>query len=97
VRLIRILTAVSLLLLVPLPVALRVEVLSSIGGLPPDIVGVYREPAVFQWVASGQYLVFDRRAHGVYGVDAASEPVSCNFGGRGSSLRPACSSRPPTG
>jgi len=56
---------------VPLPAALRVEVLSSIGGLPPDIVGVYREPAAFQQVTSGQYLVFDRRAHAVYGVDAA--------------------------
>jgi len=56
---------------VPLPAALRVEVLSSVGGLPPEIVGVYREPAAFQQVTSGQYLVFDRRAHAVYGVDAA--------------------------
>jgi hypothetical protein len=60
-----------LLALVTAPAAQRVEVLSSIGGLPPDIVGVYREPAAFQQVTSGQYLVFDRRAHAVYGVDAA--------------------------
>jgi len=71
VRLIRILTVVSLLLFVPLRAAMRVEVISSVGGLPPDIVGVYREPAAFQQVTSGQYLVFDRRAHAVYGVDAA--------------------------
>ena len=58
------------LLLVPLRGATRVEVLSSIGGLPPEIVGVYREPAAFQQVSSGQYLVFDRRAHAVFGVDA---------------------------
>lgn len=53
-----------------LPAALRVEVLSSVGGLPPEIVGVYREAARFQQVASGQYLVFDRRAHAIFGVDA---------------------------
>lgn len=47
------------------------RVLSAISGLPPEIVGVYREPASFQQVGSGQYLVFDRRAHAVYGVDAA--------------------------
>ncbi len=56
----------------PLQGAMRVEVLTSIGGLPPEIVGVYRDPAVFQQVSSGQYLVFDRRAHAVFGVDAAA-------------------------
>ena len=59
-----------LLLLVPARAAMRVEVLQSVGGLPPEIVGVYREPAVFQQLSSGQYLVFDRRAHAVFGVDA---------------------------
>lgn len=54
------------------PAAGRVEELRAIGGLPPDIVGVYREPAAFQQLASGQYLVFDRRAHAVFGVDAAA-------------------------
>jgi len=49
---------------------MRVEVLSSISGLPPDIVGVYRDPSAFQQLGSGQYLVFDRRAHAVFGVDA---------------------------
>jgi hypothetical protein len=58
------------LLLVPVQAAMRVEVLTSVGGLPPEIVGVYREAAVFQQVSSGQYLVFDRRSHAVFGVDA---------------------------
>jgi len=58
------------LLLVPLQGAVQVEALTSVGGLPPEIVGVYREPAAFQQVSSGQYLVFDRRAHAVFGVDA---------------------------
>ena len=31
---------------------------------------MYREPAAFQQLSSGQYLVFDRRAHAVFGVDA---------------------------
>ena len=57
-------------LLAPLRGAMQVVVLTSVGGLPPEIVGVYREPAVFQQVSSGQYLVFDRRAHAVFGVDA---------------------------
>jgi len=53
------------------PAARRVEVLTSTGGLPPHIVGVFRDAAGFQQVASGQYFVFDRRAHAVFGVDAA--------------------------
>ncbi len=55
----------------PVPAALRVEVLQSVDGLPPDVVGVFRDAAAFQKVASGQYFVFDRRAHAVFGVDAA--------------------------
>jgi hypothetical protein len=51
-------------------VSLGVRTLTSVGGLPPEVVGVYRDAAVFQQVLSGQYLVFDRRAHAVYGVDA---------------------------
>jgi hypothetical protein len=71
VRLLHVSIAVSLLvLLAPLRGAMRVEVLTSVGGLPPEVVGVYRDAAVFQQVLSGQYLVFDRRAHAVYGVDA---------------------------
>ena len=64
------LIASLLLIFLPVRAAMLVEVLSSIGGLPPEIVGVYREAAVFQQVSSGQYLVFDRRAHAVFGVDA---------------------------
>jgi hypothetical protein len=71
VRLLHLLTAVSLLLLLASPqAAMRVEVLTSVGGLPPEIVGVYREAAAFQQISSGQYLVFDRRGHAVFGVDA---------------------------
>lgn len=46
-----------------------VEVLRSIGGVPPHIVGRFYEPLAFQQVTSGQYFVFDRRAHTVFGLD----------------------------
>ena len=54
-----------------LPAARRVEVLTSVGGLPPHIVGLFREAAGFQQTTSGQYFVFDRRSHAVFGVDEA--------------------------
>lgn len=47
----------------------RVDVLRSVGGLAPDIVGRFREPLGFTRLASGQYLVFDRRGHAVYRVN----------------------------
>jgi len=65
--------ALSLLLtfLVAAPLAaLRVEVLRSVGGLPPHIVGSFENPVGFQQAASGSYYVFDRRGHAVYTVDA---------------------------
>jgi hypothetical protein len=46
------------------------EILAAVGGLPVEIAGVFKEPAAFEQVRSGQYLVFDRRAHAVFGVDA---------------------------
>lgn len=51
----------------------RVETLRSTGGLPAHIVGAFQRPVGFQQTDSGQYFVFDRRAHAVYTV--ASETV----------------------
>lgn len=48
----------------------RIDVLRSIGGLAPEIAGLFREPLDFQQIASGQYFVFDRRGHSVYAVEA---------------------------
>ena len=50
--------------------ALAVEVLRSVGGLPPHIVGLFEEPLGFQQSSEGLYYVFDRRGHSVYAVDA---------------------------
>jgi hypothetical protein len=51
--------------------ALRVEVLRSVGGLPPHIVGTFEDAVDFQQAASGVYYVLDRRGQAVYSVDAA--------------------------
>jgi len=51
-------------------VALAVELLRSTGAVPAHVAGQFREPAGFQQSASGQYFVFDRRGHTVYGIDA---------------------------
>jgi hypothetical protein len=61
---------VVLLLFAPLA-ALKLELLQSTGAIPAHIAGRFREAAGFQQSASGQYFVFDRRAHAVFGVDAA--------------------------
>jgi hypothetical protein len=50
--------------------ALKPDVLRSSGAVPPHIAGKFREPIGFQQSASGQYFVFDRRAHVVHGLDA---------------------------
>jgi hypothetical protein len=50
--------------------ALAPEVLRSAGAVPAHVAGQFREPAGFQQSASGQYFVFDRRGHTVYGLDA---------------------------
>ena len=50
--------------------ALVPEVLRSSGAVPAHVAGQFREPVGFQQSSSGQYFVFDRRAHTVYGLDA---------------------------
>jgi hypothetical protein len=45
------------------------DVLRAVGAVPAHIAGRFREPAGFQQSSSGQYFVFDRRGHTVYGLD----------------------------
>jgi len=65
-----------LLLVIAAP-APRVEILRSTGGLPAHIAGMFRDPFGFQQTDSGQYIVFDRRAHAIYAIagDAATKIV----------------------
>src|SRR5687767_8333818 len=66
----RLVPVVVLLLLSPLA-ALTLEIVRSTGAIPAHIAGRFREPAGFQQSASGQYFVFDRRSHAVFGLDEA--------------------------
>ncbi len=57
-------------LLAAKPHARAADVLESIGGIPAHIAGQFREAVGFQQADdSGQYFVFDRRAHAVFGID----------------------------
>ena len=51
--------------------ALRVELLRSVGSLPPHIVGLFEEAMDFEQAPTGVYYVFDRRGHSVYTIDPA--------------------------
>jgi len=53
-----------------IPLAARpAAVLRSTSAIPPELSGTFRDAAAFAQSASGQYFVFDRRAHAVYGID----------------------------
>ncbi|MGB7217469.1 MAG: hypothetical protein WBD07_01565 [Vicinamibacterales bacterium] len=64
------LIALAVSLVVPSAAALTPDVLRSIGAVPAHLAGQFRSPAGFQQSASGQYFVFDRGLHAIYGVDA---------------------------
>jgi hypothetical protein len=55
--------------------AIKSDILRSVAAIPPHITGRFREPIGFQQSAFGQFYVFDRRAHTVYGVDEQLESV----------------------
>jgi len=70
----RLLAIGALLLLAPVTIiALTPEVLTSVDAIPAHIAGRFREARGFGQSAFGQYFIFDRRAHTVYGVDEAME------------------------
>jgi len=73
----KILLAGLLPLLVAAAPAPRVEILRSTGGLSAYIAGSFQQPIGFQQTDSGQYFVFDRRAHAVYTIagDAAKKII----------------------
>lgn len=49
----------------------RVDTLRAVSALPVEIVGGFREPLGYQRLPTGESLVFDRRGHAVYTIDAA--------------------------
>jgi hypothetical protein len=64
-------SVVGALLIAAGAAAIDPDVLQATRAVPPEIAGRFREPRGFQQSASGQYFVFDRRGHTVYGVDEA--------------------------
>jgi hypothetical protein len=68
----RMLAAVLLLMMAAQPSRPRVETLRSTGGLPAHIAGMFRDPVGFQQTDQAQYVVFDRRAHAVYTIEAGA-------------------------
>ncbi|HUR35072.1 MAG TPA: hypothetical protein VM032_14815 [Vicinamibacterales bacterium] len=67
------LVAVGALLLASFAVALSIDTLSPVQSVPPEMAGRFRDPRGFQQSASGQYFVFDRRAHEMWGIDPRLE------------------------
>jgi hypothetical protein len=63
--------AALLLLGVAAVLARAPDVLTPVRAIPAHIAGQFEEPIGFQQDASGDYFVFDRRAHAVYRIDAA--------------------------
>jgi hypothetical protein len=49
----------------------RIDTLNAIGGLPAHLVAGLYEPVGFVETSRREFLVLDRRAHMVYGIDAA--------------------------
>ncbi|HEY6506907.1 MAG TPA: hypothetical protein VIY56_02785, partial [Vicinamibacterales bacterium] len=49
--------------------ALRVEVLTAVGGLPAHVSALFEDPSAFHQGAGDAYYVFDRRGHAVYRVE----------------------------
>jgi len=57
------------------PSTARVEVLRATGALPAHIANQFDEPIGFVEASNGEYILLDRRAHTVYGIDRAKTRV----------------------
>jgi hypothetical protein len=66
---------VALTIVAPALSARKPDVVRSAHAVPSEIAGRFRDPTGFQQAASGQYFVFDRRAHTVYGIDEEKTSV----------------------
>jgi len=69
----RCLGSVLLAMLLTAPRALEVEELRATGSLAPHLAAAFDEIAACQLSSSGEYLIFDRRAHAVYTIARGSE------------------------
>jgi len=65
----KVLFAIAVLLAAQGAAAIAPQVLTARRSVPAELAGRFRDPRGFQQSASGQYFVFDRRGHTVYGLD----------------------------
>ena len=56
-------------------VAIKLDILAATNAVPAHLAGRFREPVGFQQSADGQYFIFDRRGHTVYGIDERQTSV----------------------
>ncbi|HEY7291293.1 MAG TPA: hypothetical protein VH583_15765 [Vicinamibacterales bacterium] len=68
------LAAAAVLLGEPL-FAIKPETLQAVSAIPAHLAGRFREAIGFEQSEDGQYFVFDRRAHTVYGIDEQQTSV----------------------
>jgi len=68
--------AATLLLAEPLTAAVAPERLTASGGIPAFLAGEFEEPSGYARRPDGSSLVFDRRRHRVYTVNAARSAVT---------------------
>jgi hypothetical protein len=67
--------AIAALLCAAVATAISPDRLTPLRSVPPEIAGRFRDARGFQQSSSGQYFVFDRRAHTVWGVDDRMESL----------------------
>ncbi|MQA31319.1 MAG: hypothetical protein GEU82_16035 [Luteitalea sp.] len=72
---IRLVSTVAVLFIATGATAIGPDTLTAARAIPDAIAGRFREARGFQQSASGQYYVFDRRGHTVYGIDEAQTSV----------------------
>lgn len=65
--------AIAALLLAAAAAAIGPRILEPVRSVPPHLAGRFRDARGFQQSSTGQYYVFDRRAHMVYGLDQRLE------------------------
>jgi hypothetical protein len=65
--------ACCVLLLTPALGAIKPDVLQSTAAIPAHLAGRFRDAVGFQQSAFGQFYIFDRRLHAVFGVDEPRE------------------------
>jgi hypothetical protein len=69
----RVVLAAIVTLVASAAAALTPDILTPARSVPPHVAGRFREARGLQQAAAGHYLVFDRRAHTVLGVDEQFE------------------------